>query len=465
MRILKRGEVEKSEPKMSKTFNERNEPQPIKMTENEFYPIDQTINSGLSMFENAPLISSLPTYISAKIFKSLGLDPSMDPYIRILHRFDNLMLFHYYTKNVLPIAVSHVRGIILDMAWDDGDLYPIVCRSFPFTPEYNCNSKHLEEVLKECDKTPVITTSITEGTIIRIYTVLTQSIEGNPVTKWYVSTLKNINGTHNKIRNMNKYITFGSIINNIWGPEPYSEYLKPVGTHTFVLNQKYVKSDDESNLDRGKLEYTIQYTGTFSVEGILSYDGFIKPHLTIKGSPKLSLKNLDNVTNFMSENINCMGVLMQFKGRGIQTFNIPTFDGEKPKHADGFIKVINPLYVKTKVLKGTSPNLAIKYIELNVEHRKELKRNYPAHIELFNNYDIWLSTLPHYLASCYTERYVKNKHLTLPSYDHFIVSRTYTFYNENLTITGNIEEILKTSTAYQKYIMINNMISSPFYNK
>jgi len=463
VRILKRGETSsylKDTSDTSVQLNERNEPQVVQ-TGTVFYPIDQTLNSKLSFMEKYPMISTLPGYIANKIFKSLGVDPSLDPYIRITNKFDNLMLFHFFTNNVLPVTVSHIRGIVLDMAWDDGDQYPIVCRSFPFTPEYNVNSKHLSMVLKECDKTPVFTTCASEGTLIRIYSVLGQTSNGDPVTRWFISTHKQIDGVKIKWfkfgsdRYEKTFTTIGAVVHQIWGPESFSEYLNPVGTHTFLLSSVF-NVIDKNNM---------KYVGTFNSNGVLSHDGFIKPHKNIEYINELGLTNLEGVSKYINDNKNCTGVFMSFKGRGVSSFNIPSIDGWKPKMADAFIKVINPLYIKRTMLKGVNPGIIIKYIELNSTQREDFKKLYPEFIEILNKYDILLSSLPKYLAACYVERYNKNVHLILPQYDHYVVSRTKQNYNENVTLISNIENILSTSSAYKVYIMINNMIASPFYNK
>jgi hypothetical protein len=54
--------------------------------------------------------------------------------------------------------------------------------------------KYYDLLLKECDKTPVFTTCASEGTLIRIYSVLGQTSNGDPVTRWFISTHKQIDG-------------------------------------------------------------------------------------------------------------------------------------------------------------------------------------------------------------------------------------------------------------------------------
>jgi len=371
----------------------------------------------LEKYTNCKRISDFKC--SKEIFVLLELEESEDENVRVIDENidNNIILIHY----IIPTENNrNIRGVIIDIEKEDNPR--ICCPTFSFTQDLDIN----DEKVKNIDFTKdLIVSNAGEGTILRMFYK----------NQWFISTFKKIDGTRSRWSGG----TFGDSFYKAWGDVLFKDILNTGCAYSFLLS-------DPSTRLACKID-------TLKLTLVAIHTIFANKMIRCLGIKILNDNVIDNSIYSVNsyEELNSLVSRLDWQ----DTTGLLIIDPENTREC---IKVLAPGYLEKRNIRGSQPNLSMRYYEMmKLGTQQELLDLYPEYTELFNNCKENYNKLPSYLESFYKIRYIDKKFLKLPQEQFYVLRNVHTEYDFNETLEENIRTKLLGSNPRQINAMIKQM--------
>ncbi len=307
-------------------------------------------------YKNSTRLVDLPNYQSILSLLNITEKQSIDADVCVIDEKpqDDLILLHYL--ELIP-GVESVRGIVLDVSNNSNP--KMVAKSFPFTQE-------VEFLQEEQFSYPCTVTKAYEGTILRVF-------RGKNTKDWYISTHKKIDGRRGRWCGPE----FGDTFNQVWGDFPLDTHLvdNKTGDRCWI----FLVSHPDSRIVCEIEKPTLRLVGIFEngkvtmrdLDSTISHRNiYIQEHLDVN-----TFQEFQEQAKLLDKK-ECTGLLFsKFTGTGWEC-----------------VKVVPPLYLESRELRGNEPNLRLRYLELREGqiHIDEFVNLYPEKKDLFDEIEWYL---------------------------------------------------------------------------
>jgi hypothetical protein len=342
-----------------------------------------------------PRLSQIYTSeLTKKILILLDVPPECEKNIRVINTFNVIrkeyIMLHYCDPNPY---VYDVRGTIIEI-----NELKIVCRSFPFTPEFDVANKYckweINLIMDELNQ--YRSTKTGEGTILRLW-----NDEGKD--EWIISTHTKIDGRRCKWSGDE----FGSMFDKLWQKEDYS-VLEKNKTYVFLLSHKGNRISSINNrltylgcskaLPGGKYSTVNDFTALPLKSPVIF-------------QTELNLSEKEIMEN-LSQNKQCTGFLFQHKVTGKCT------------------KLINSQYFqgRCKTYRGSGIDVSRRYVYLLLEDNKtnidDFKDMHKEEFSSLDKIEVQLNAIPKIMLDWYNCRYVQKNFLQLTQNAHNLIKKS-----------------------------------------
>jgi len=301
----------------------------------------------------------------------------------------------------------------------------LLCKSFPFTSEYLFNEDVVENKLHECLINKGIFFPSYEGSIVRVW---------NDEDKWFVSTHKKIDASKSRWGS-NK--TFKDLfIENLFpnSTQKEEDFINFCNTKLLkdIIYIYLIKTTLDNRIVCRNEENKLYYLGNFNRNDNFQYDydsNFECENVSIL--PKLNILSYEDFRLKIEEN-----------ERDINNYNETQGILCLSPNGDN-IKFVNPLYYKYNLVRGNSPNILYRYIELkkqlDFETIDNLRELYKEENDLINDFENSLRHIKLNILRNYIKRYINKSLAVVPPEQHRILVDLYNQYlndpqNNRLTI-------------------------------
>ena len=333
------------------------------------------------------------------------------------------------------------RGIIYRK---DLDQTKLICKTFPYTQEFNVNQK--DEIEQYLEKGEWKFYPSYEGTIIRI---VNDVDNGNR----FIATHKKINAFDSRWGSKK---SFGQLFqesiqehylnsNNIELFNIFETFLSSLASdkhHTFLLC---------SNLDTRMVasrDSEVFYVGSFDARtnNFLGFTEDVKPFCSVITELE-TVKNLDDVVNYVDD-------INPLQQQGLIAVRQDKFE---------VFKVINGYYLSLQKLRNNCPNLTMRFLELYLtksELLEEFCMFFNNHHNTFKCVEVTYMKLVFLLHSIYRKRYIDKAYAhTTPVLHNFIKMLSQKPLE---TEDNKIQELIQTELGKLNINIVYNMIVSYF---
>lgn len=405
--------------------------------------------SNISKISTRPRISQLYDFdTTKKILDLMHIPYECEKNIRITNSFScklkDYIILHYYDPHPL---VYNVRGIVVEI-----NSLKIMCRSFPFTPEYDISNSfykfEIDLVLDDLKNYRI--TKAYEGTILRLWYNEEKDV-------WMLSTHVKIDGRKCKWSGDE----FGNMFDKLWEAEDYN-ILKKDKTYIFLLSHK---NNKVVCLNENKLYYlgsaTSQSDGTYS--SVCDFEPLEVKSKNIIFQEEFEGMTKNDIVRDLSDNFDrkYTGFLFQHKTTG------------------KCIKLVSPHYVKYKNLRGDVPNINRRFVFILLEENKEKITEFrkvcsESELENLTKIEAQIEIMPKVMYGWYNYRYVQNKFLQLTQDAHSLIKRSKELIeNRGITYKDEVDMLNIFKFVMKKYpketfailISYRNQINDNLKNK
>lgn len=310
--------------------------------------------------------------------------------------------------------IKNTRGLI----YRDNVL---MCKTFGFTPEILFTEEKLNEIVSNCINEGYRFFPSFEGTILRLW--CDTDLE-NGVDKWHLSTHKKIDAS--KSRWGSKF-SFRELFLNTLFPQNENKDQSFLDFTTQLINTNcYVfllRSSTHNRIVCRRETNEIYYLGSFDRSNNFKYNFPLSlNNENIKLISQIEIKDVNDFKNQIDNNINEINNC--YETQGIMGIN---------ENGDT-VKFLNPEYWRNTVLRGSEPNVILRYIELlkqrDFETIIKLKELYNE-VEEFNFYDNTMEHIKKNLLGKYIKRYINKSVAIVPPEQHRILCDLYNLYLSN----------------------------------
>ncbi|HSA76107.1 MAG TPA: hypothetical protein VLE02_01060 [Nitrosarchaeum sp.] len=357
-----------------------------------------------------PRLSELYDFeTTTNILKILNISDDCERNIRVINNFSvklvEYIMVHYCNPD--PIS-SCARGTIINL-----NTMQIVCRSFPFTPEYNIGNNsykfEVNRILKNLKDYRIVISY--EGTILRLWYMKEKE-------DWMISTHTKIDGKKCKWSGDE----FGDMFDKLWNKEDY-KLLDKNKTYAFLLSHKGGKNMFNNNNSLLYLGCASKMPGgEYSTINNFDKIEFKTEKVFFQSELDISEKEIGDILNSEEKNA---ALLFQHKVNG------------------KCVKLVNS-YRSKKSFGATNLNERFVHslLEGNADSTNELRKlASPEEVNAFNKIEAQIGAIPKVMYTWYNYRYVQKKFLQLNQSAHNIVKSSKDFI-ENSTISAGEEKFM-----------------------
>lgn len=274
----------------------------------------------------------------------LKIPPEKAQLVKVIDQVGDLKLFHYVAKVVDP-DVEHVRGVVVNCKTGR-----IMCKAFPNTPEYITKNFNLPDEVVCSSKC----TKAYEGTILRVFCY---------ENHWFISTHKRINGNESR---WGSSITFGQMFYQCLGVvdkktyELFFEKLNQSYCYVFLL------SHPENILVCKHQKAVLHHLATYDTNNNMEcVENHIISHPNIQPQQIMTFKTRKELVAAVND-------MPWYDVCGVILF-LP--DGK-------MCKVVSCDYYVKKQIRGSEPNLRIRYLQLKQLATTAKKKDAVSHYQL-----------------------------------------------------------------------------------
>lgn len=271
----------------------------------------------------------------------------------------------------------------------------IVCKSFPFTPEYDVSIA--KDIFEEHNSGSKFYPSF-EGTVLRLY---------NYKGEWFLSTHKKISAFHSRWGSSK---SFGQMfleqlnIQNIQDVD--SMELNKNKIYTFLLRTSY-----ENRIVCRYNDMSLFYIGSFDREHDFKYELDTFPNVNC--IPEIpNINTFEDLESYIQRSD-------EFKEQGVVMVN----------NEGRSYKILNPRYTELFVLRKNETNIFKAYI-MNMQDgtHREFCKLYPEFSEKLNHFDNAFNHIVGNIYKNYINRYIKNNVAIAPPEQYNIMKSIYEQY-------------------------------------
>lgn len=318
--------------------------------------------------------------------------------IRCTDHNDKYYIYHFKDcNNDSPLDVKNRRGVIYYTEDGNPNNGKIVCQTFNYTPEYLSTQKdEIKKVIENIGIQNCHFYNDEESTLLRLWFHNGKwNLSSHKKLSAYASFWSNSKShgelfeeaikwqiEHGKLKSIvdtNKYETI---------MEAYYSTLSSDTIYTFLL-----RSNEDSRIVCNSPDHpTIYFCSEFDNTNFNLLDsntsGLDRP-------TQYNFETIDKLLDFL-DNID------PYLTRGLMVYY-----GEKTNKF-GTIKLTNSAYQNLACIRGNTPQLALRYLELrkNSEKLLELVKMFPKHVDMFNKYEKVLHYIAENIYNKYLLRYV-----------------------------------------------------------
>ncbi len=300
-------------------------------------------------------------------------------------------------------------------------------KSFGFTPEYT--TQNIDDQTKQYITSNFDTLRFfysLEGTLLRMY--------WNDINnKWYISTHKKLDARNSR---WGSNQTFGEIIDSIL-PNNFYDNLNKDLCYLFILTP-----NTDNRIVCNVYLNQLFHVGTYDKDFNLSLDF----NINIQTPVEIKFKDYDD----MCEHINDKNFRYDCH-QGVIIFDT---------HKQNNIKILNNEYNNLKQIRGNSPSIMFRYLEVRKDEncKHKLQTLFPNHIDKFYKYEIFISKLTTKLFNEYMKRYIKKQFTTIPPNEHYILKLAHSWHNEDRETNKISEKKMYEIINKQTPTVINSLI-------
>jgi hypothetical protein len=340
----------------------------------------------------------------------------------ITDEYDGLTVHHFNDCDInSSTEIKQTRGII-----KEGDV--IVCKSFPFVPEYRSDNENLTSLIEPFFQSNSKIFNSLEGTILRIW--FRPQEEGG---KWYLSTHRKIDAF---LSRWGSDMTYGehfihtltsSGLSDILTFEDYTNKLNKDKIYVLLL-----RSSKQNRVVCTSQETTKLYTiGAFDRSNQFSFQ-YEVPETMFPSIPEIKLDSAENAISY--------------------TNNIDPFDMQGIifiSSTGECFKVLNTKYEDMMKLRGNIPNVILRYIQLrsanspeDLELYKKLYSDFSADFSLF---EVIISDISKNIHKKYITRFIHRKLALIPPEQYRIVKELHGMHQQD-------KKFIVTQNAVNQYL-------------
>lgn len=345
-----------------------------------------------------------PRVTDEKLINLLELSTSSLSNVRIFDEKDGLRLVHYLDSS--DENTNHLRGVVVDST------PKIVCRSFPYTPEFLVSEHELsDETVSQSKVVPAF-----EGTVLRVF---------NHNDEWYISTHKKINGKNSR---WGFSPTFGTLFSECWGVDEESQELN---FSQLSKNRCYIffMSHPHNGIVCQNASPTLYHIATY--ENNQQVDEHIE-RPNVKYQEQKTFETVDQLNQF----VNSLS-WREFSGAVVFLPN------------NKMCKIVNQEYFTKRQIRGNESNLRIRFFELFQKGVAEkLEEILPEKKEYFEKCREDYTKLKEHLFQHFDFRHVKRNYLVVPQQEHNFLQ------NLIQTETGN-RLLYNLQLTYREYQIVD----------
>lgn len=351
------------------------------------------------------------------------IDSHLSSQVELVDKTEDGLALYCYKEcdNSSKNTVKHCHGLV----FHENEL---VCRSFPYT--HIIPVSHTEEVeqvfaenpLEECVFTPSY-----EGTLLRVF-----SFNG----RWLVSTHKKLDA-YNSRWGGDK--TFGRIFDEAVQNEKVENlfsYLDTSKVYSFLV------SDNSSRIACISPQARIFLAGVYSNQRLDLEDDTVP----IPSLPKLNFTALDNLYSWVynSNPYHVQGVMVFTKSGKV-------------------VRVCNEKYIWLSQIRGTEPNLIMRYFQLRDDPRfAEFLEMFSEKKELFEAIETEIVEIAKRLKRIYFDRYASKRHIVCDKTTHELLKKCHDWHRlnreSNRISVQTILKFMREATPENNYHWYSNGI-------
>lgn len=355
--------------------------------------------------------------------------------VKIFDTNEHFYLLHFddYSQEL-----DNYRGMIIERTADintdnEGSVLPdnnlnkyLVCRSFPFTPEYDYStSKEVFDNLIEYSK---VYPSY-EGSVLRLF---------NWNNEWFLSTHKKINAFNSRWGSSK---SFGDMFLEQLGISDLQDVnkleLNKSKVYTFLL-----RTNMENRIVCLYDDLKLFYIGSFDRQRDFVYENDTFPRVDNIPDIKYAVNTYEQMVEYITKSD-------EYKEQGVV---LVTQNGRS-------VKFLNTKYTELFQLRHNETNIIKAYI-MNLQEgtHEQFLNLYEEHIEKFRHFDRAFSNIVFNIYRNYISRYIKNNVAIVPPEQYNIMKSIYEQYLKRNSEYSYITRNLVTKHVLeQDYNVIYNL--------
>jgi hypothetical protein len=320
----------------------------------------------------------------------------------------------------------------------------LVLQAFSYTPEYtDVNIDEIKNYLSTFEDWNFYESI--EGCILRLF-----YFSG----KWFLTTHKKLNAFRSKWSSKH---SFGTLFQRALEHEQkitpkfsnrlqQGENILQSFQNSLSRDKQYIfllRNNEENRIvaiSPDSHEHSVYHVGTI-VNGNLS----MSEDTGLSYPPKIQFNNLDNMIDYIKNNINPK------KSQGIVCFH---------KHKNFQIKIVHLNYSIMSKVRGNEPSLKFRYLQVRMNRKMTsvLYSLYPEMTSTFDDYENTIYDIARNIHRAYIQRFIKKQFVTVPREEYQVINQCHQFYlGDRINNRITLEQVIKVLNK-QSPTDLNHMI-------
>lgn len=365
--------------------------------------------------------------------------------VSVVDTLDGLQLFHYKECSPdSPEDLKQMRGVVVRQG-------EVICRDFPYTVEYTCDTVPENLITDEFCKSAKFVNAY-EGTLLRAFYTNNQ---------WYLSTHRRLDSFKSRWATRE---TFGTLFveSLTLMRSDFSEFSEKLGPETDVLAAFFNTLDSQyqytfllQNSSENRIVCTnvqkplIFHVGTFKGEEFVEGVDTCLPTLL----SEMTFPNARSVFNY------------------VEQVDTRKMSGIVAMYGNMFVKILNREYVELFSVRGNEASIKFRYLQLRSNHSDKhllhiFRTMYEDYRDLFELYENTIYEIAHNIHSAYVARFIKKeKDVKVAAEEYKVMRQCHSWHIENRDRNKiHIHKVIHLLNQ-QNPVMLNRMIKRYLHSK